>query len=210
MEKILLALDAHHLPSNTIDFACHLAERAHSKLTGLFLERNHRAAAQYIPGSGDASYGDGGIADEIDVLSIRRFRQRCIERNTLGDVLLEQGRPLAEVLLESRYADLVILDPGTIFGRGGRDTFRQLIEGLLLSPGCPVLFPPADFRMPEEILFIDRGKDGSSDIIRQLSDLLDGLAKNKPRQVTHCKGEIGAEELADMLIRKKNTLFVMV
>jgi len=36
MEKILLALDAHQLETNTIDFACFIAKLTGSKLTGVF------------------------------------------------------------------------------------------------------------------------------------------------------------------------------
>src|SRR5579872_3425005 len=38
MHKILLALDAHQLKTNAIDFSCYLARLTRSRLTGVFLE----------------------------------------------------------------------------------------------------------------------------------------------------------------------------
>jgi len=183
MEKILLALDAHRLSTNTIEFACYVAQRTHSKLTGLLLERVRTATPLYIAGSGDAPYGDGDPSDVIDTQTIRRFRQLCMDRHTLTDVHLGQGTALSEIVLESRYASLLIIDPDTTFSRV-RSITRQFIEDVLLQSGCPVLVAPHDLRTGSEIVIIYRDDTSSFNTVRQFADLFDGLAEKKLTLVT--------------------------
>jgi len=234
MEKILLALDAHRLPSNTIEFACYVAQRTHSKLTGLFLEDERMATPAYIPGSGDASYGDTDTSNEINVQTIRRFRQLCMDRHTLTDVHLDHGNPLDGILTESRSADLMIVDRDSSFGPAGRAARQQFIEDVLLNLECPVLVPPHDFRLLSEIIFVYRGKDCRFDTLRQFASLFDGLderkllvvtllntGKPRPEIMQWLEGHYRHLEfvdlkesvfgcVTDLLIKKRNTLFVLI
>jgi len=206
MEKILLALDAHRFPDNTIDFACHIARFTHSKLTGLFLENANTKTVHYIPGSGDASYGDSDASDTTLSLFIDRFRRFCMRRQTLNDVHLDHGVPLDEVIGESHFADLLIVDQETSFSRNDRTIPPQFVKEVLLESECPVLVPPHDFNHLEKIIFIHKGKRGEG---YQTSGLMEWLKTSYPQAEFVTLKEDPSDEIITRLIGKSNTLLLM-
>src|ERR1700759_2683394 len=106
MEKILLALDATNLNTHAIDFACYIARLTCSRLTGVFLEGLQEGRPVLV----DAPEGHATVE-----MNIHRFREACICRETLSAVHRDRGVPLSEIVGESRFADLIIVDPETAF-----------------------------------------------------------------------------------------------
>src|ERR1700742_4060957 len=144
MEKILLALDAMRLNTSTIDFACYIAKLSRSRLTGIFLEglRDER------PVLVEAENGAATVETNI-----HRFREACVCRETLSLVHRDRGVPLSEIVAESRFADLIIIDPETAFNRKDAIVPGRFVKDVLRSAECPVLIAPYSSGNVDEIVF---------------------------------------------------------
>ena len=202
MEKLLLALDAQQLNTNTIDFACYIAKLTHSKLTGLFLENILQDDITYVPGvsiptcvnrpggapafTPDPNLDHAVFADEqeyrpTDPVSenIRRFKESCVCRETSNLIHRDRGIPLSEVVEESRFADLIIVDPVTSFSRTDRNVPSRFVKDVLLDSECPVLMAPYSFDGIDKVIFMYDGAASSVFAIKQFTYLFPALSDKK-------------------------------
>jgi nucleotide-binding universal stress UspA family protein len=193
MEKILLAVDAGSLNMNAIDFACYITKLNHSRLTGLFLEG--LLPAERIYASESAHPGPDGVvgkkaieeegaadaeyrADDPEE-NIRKFREACVCRETLSAVHRDRGVGLSEVIEESRFADLLIIDPETFLSRRDRSAPGRFVKDVLIESECPVLIAPYRYEPVEEIYFAYQDSSSSLFAIKQFTYLFPGLANKK-------------------------------
>jgi hypothetical protein len=177
MEKILMALDAQQLNTNAIDFACYIAKLTHSKLTGLFLENILQDDITYVPGVSIPTCVDQP-ADSVSQ-NIRRFKESCICRETSNLIHRDRGIPLSEVLEESRFADLIIVDPVTSFSRTDRNVPSRFVKDVLLDSECPVLMAPYSFDGIDKVIFMYDGAASSVFAIKQFTYLFPALSDKK-------------------------------
>ncbi|HEV9037166.1 MAG TPA: universal stress protein [Puia sp.] len=169
MKKILLVMNGLDLNMPAVDFACYIAKLSKSHLTGIFLE------------------GDGGekalvpaMPDEKTVeASIQRFREACVCRETLSRVHRDRGLPLSEVIGESRFADVIIIDPELSAWEPDRHTPGRFVKEILRSSECPVLIAPYSFDGIDELVFAYDGTASSVYAIKQFSQLFPELRTYK-------------------------------
>lgn len=183
MEKILLALDAISLNMNTIDFGCHIARLTHSRLTGIFLEGLKEDRP--VP----VTEGDGAATIETN---IHRFREACVCRETLSLIHRDRGVPLTEVIEESRFADLMIIDPETAFNRKDVLSPGRFVKDVLRSVECPVIIAPYSCSEMNEIIFAYDGSASCVFAIRQFAHLFPGM-RTTPVKIVSIRDD---EELA--------------
>ena len=198
MEKILLALDAHQLETNTIDFACYIARLTGSKLTGVFLEDILQEDMTYVPGTTrpTCTGRSGKTCDEqedgsMDIVShnIKRFKESCICRETTGLIHRDRGIPLSEVVEESRFADLIIVDPVTSFSKSDRSIPSRFVKDVLLDSECPVLIAPYSFDGLDKVIFTYNGTQSSVFAIKQFTYLFPALSDKKAIVVNVSRGD---------------------
>lgn len=180
MEKILLALDAQHINTQTIDFACYLARVTNSRLTGIFLEDllseetdAFRTVQQMTQGQCSIDAAKTSIAprNEITDANIKTFRQCCESRGADARIHRDRGIPLDEVIEESRFADLLIVDVETSFARKKGSVPGKFVKDVLQEAECPVLLAPYTFHAVDEIIFAYNGSASSVFAIKQFSYL---------------------------------------
>jgi len=183
MEKILLALDAMSLNMNTIDFGCYIARLTHSRLTGIFLEGLKEERP--VP----VVEGDGAATVETN---IHRFREACVCRETLSLIHRDRGVPLSEIIEESRFADLLIIDPETAFNRKDTLSPGRFVKDVLRAVECPVLIAPYTCGEIDEIVFAYDGSASAVFAIRQFAHLFPEM-RNKPVKIVSIRED---EDLA--------------
>src|SRR5687768_6404398 len=120
MEKILLVINAHKPNLKSIDFACRIAALANTNLTGLFIENLY---FEYIPAfeRDYSSYfeavtekaGTKVTADTEQAITI--FKDECQRKGITARTHVDNGEPIQEIIFESRFADLLIVDPTISF-----------------------------------------------------------------------------------------------
>lgn len=159
MEKILFVTDAVKLNMQHLDFACFLANLTHSTLTGIFLENLERevrsketlqllAVASAMPGATIRELKDAYCEQHI-----KTFKEGCERRGVNCRVHRNRGIPAAEVISESRYADLIVIDAGISFHDQRENIPTSFVEEVLQAAECPVVAAPDAFEGIDRVIF---------------------------------------------------------
>lgn len=231
MERILLAMDASNPDKNAAEFACYLARLTKSKVTGVFLEKPV-AASSMVNGSADQPGAPEPFAN-----SIKWFSEKCINEETRFDFHTDRGIPLKEIIAESRYADLVVVDAETSFNKIYEGVPTRFVTDFLHNTECPVVIAPESFDGIDEIVVAYDGSASSVFAIKQFTYLFPQFCRKKISivQVTEERNSGGIEDdqlpewlkchysdlhfvslrgepdsaLYDFLLRRKNIFLVM-
>lgn len=191
MEKILLALDAVNVNTNAVDFACFIAKLTHSRLTGVFLEGLLDERPLVIAGD----------AQETVDANIHLFREACVCRSTISSIHRDRGIPLGEIISESRFADLIIVDPETAFCKKDLHNPSRFVKDVLRSAECPVLIAPYNFDGIEEVIFTYDGSASSVFAIKEFAHLFPDLRDKKTTVVS--VRQDGADRLKEQFMVKE-------
>lgn len=109
-------------------------------------------------------------------------------------VQVDGGDPLMEILLESRYADLILLDPATAFSAIHVTIPTGLVEETLFATECPIVLMPANFTGIEQLVFAYDGRADSMYAIKQFTYLFPELRDTRIVVVSINAGKIDTEE----------------
>lgn len=180
MENILLAIDATSLDMSALDFACYLGRLTHSKVTGVFLENlvdNEKPVFRRMHGT---TYVDWDIdenspemkekRDRIDA-NILLFREACEKRSVSYRIHRDEGVPAAEMISESRYADIIVTDAATSFRRVFEGSPTRFVKDLLKDAECPVIIAPEHFDGIDSIVFAYDGSRSAAFAMKQFTYL---------------------------------------
>jgi hypothetical protein len=192
MEKILLAMEGNQQHTYAVDFACYLAKLTGSRLIGAFLEgdtegRGTRPALRE-PITVEEYMTEGKVEDPMD-REVRRFREACVCRDVPARVHRDKGLPLTEILLESRFSDLVVLDPETSAGEIDKQFPGRFVREVLVSAECPVMIAPYSFSALDTVYFAYNGTASSVFAIKQFTYLFPEFRNKKAVLVSVRKGD---------------------
>ena len=184
MEKLLLVINAHQPSIASIDFACQVASLTGTKLTGLFIENIYFG---YVPENiNGPSYFEQIKAGKDDAavttdtgLAVELFVDECAKKNVAQATYIDKGEPIQEIIYESRFADLLIIDPGIDFYRRTESLPSHLVKEVLANAECPVILAPDQYEGVEEIIFCYNGSASSVFAIKQFTYLLPQLRGKK-------------------------------
>jgi nucleotide-binding universal stress UspA family protein len=198
MEKILLAMDGYEQNTYAIDFACYLAKLTHSRLTGVFLEGNQERGETDIDLQEEAEPIGGlagrAVATDPVLRCVQLFREACLCREVVAKVHRDRGVPVADILLESRFSDLIVVDPETSFHNLDKEFPGRFIRDVLLTAECPVVVSPYQFDSLDEVIFAYNGTSSSVYAIKQFTYLFPEFKHKKAHVVDVRKGEETAIE----------------
>lgn len=169
MEKILLPFNSTAYNARALDFAGLIAKMTGSGITGLFLENLGQAISPEL------------IAErkQLTEKSIGLFKEACESRSLHQCVKREAGNPVDEVIAESRYADLIILDAATSFAGMVEDSPTHFVKQILSGAECPVVIVPQRANEIDEIIFMFDGSSSCMFAARQFSYLFPELDDKK-------------------------------
>ncbi|MCW3091985.1 MAG: universal stress protein [Ferruginibacter sp.] len=188
MEKILLAVDAVNPKKNALDFACYLARLTKSRVTGVFLENQLAAEAPVLSQVHGAVYSDeeehelpGDYSTKMKLISsnIAAFREGCINQEVNFNVRRHRGFPANDLIKESRFADVLVVDAETSFHNRYEGTPTDFVHEILINAECPVIIAPESFSGIDEIIFIYNGSTSSLFAIKQFTYLFSQLFNKK-------------------------------
>lgn len=161
MKKVLVAIDAGQININELDFACFIAKLTHSKLIGVFFEN------------------DETLGEKLFDENISLFREACNNRGANCSIHLDRGIPVSDIIKESRFAELLIIDPGMSFKGKKEEVPTGFIKEVLTRSECPVVLAPFNFYGIDEILFAYDGSASSVFAIKQFTYLFPELTDKK-------------------------------
>jgi len=161
--KILLATNSTGINAASTDLACYLANLTRSTLTGVFLEEE-----------------DGYLIPEVLTVKselnscdhcISRFKEACIARETKHIIHRDKGVPLEELLIESRFADVLVIDPLLSFSKYNLENPSGFVKKVLKYAECPVMIAPEQFNEITDLVFTYDGEESSMFAIKQFTYL---------------------------------------
>jgi nucleotide-binding universal stress UspA family protein len=111
--------------------------------------------------------------------NIHLFREACANRETNCSVHFDRMVPLDDLIKESRFAELLIVDPDMSFKEKKEEIPSCFIKSVLAESECPVVLAPFDFHAIEEILLAYDGSAASVYAIKQFTYLFPELTGKK-------------------------------
>lgn len=188
MEKILLAIDAINPDKQALKFACYLGRLTRSKIVGVFLENlvaEERPVLKKVHGM---TYMDWEVdekseehREKMDTIekNIAFFKDSCICEEVNFKLHLDRGVPVRELISESRFADVIVIDAHTSFNRTYEGNPTEFVKDVLKRAECPVVIAPESFNGVEEIVFAYDSSASSVFAIKQFTYLFPHLFNKK-------------------------------
>jgi hypothetical protein len=188
MEKIIVVIDGQEMKMASVNFACYIAQATGSRLTGVFLEN---LALEEVPSMKivhGMPYVETILAGDLPDHKQRcerieqnkaRFRETCEQRGVNCYIHSNKGIPEKEVILESRFADLIIVETETTFDEKSDAKPSYYLKKILTEAECPVIIAPPHHDDVEEILFAYDGSASSMFAIKQFTYLFPEFSTKK-------------------------------
>ncbi len=181
MTNILLAVKGDSFSIPALEFAAYLAALNHSRLTALILEGE--SEHDIVPGAaaGRQASATGGTTVAAATISKQEeaLQRACSDRGIAVKIRYGGQSPLAAILKESRYADLVVLEASTSFRKNYEGTPTDFVKDVLKDAECPVVIAPEVFEPIEEIVFTYDGSASSVFAMKQFTYLFPELDEMK-------------------------------
>ncbi len=188
MEKILLAINPENININAIEFTSYLAKLTHSKITAIFLEKNQGSEVPVLKTAFGGAYVETILESDLPKSkkidnqceqNVRLFENACMNRGVTCCIHRDKGVPVEEVILESRFADMLIVDVEMSFRERAEGLPTAFVKEVLARSECPVVIAPFSFNDVDEIVFAYDGSPSSVFAIKQFTYLLPELSDKK-------------------------------
>lgn len=188
MKKIRLAIDAINPDKNAMEFACYLGRLTKSKVTGVFLENlvaeekpvlKQMQGMAYMDWEVDEKSAEHKAKIELIEKNISFFNEGCINREVSYSLHRDRGVPASELIEESRFADVLVVDAETSFNKHYEGTPTEFVRDILKKAECPVIIAPERFEAIDEIIFSYNGSSSSLFAIKQFTYLFPQLHDKK-------------------------------
>ncbi|OQP66381.1 hypothetical protein A3860_12845 [Niastella vici] len=188
MKKILLAINADHVDTEIIHFACNIATQTHSALTGFFITP-YREEEQVINMAFGMPYVENLVVKELPgmaaikeklELHISQFERTCAVKGVRCNVVCSNTQFAAQSIIEeSRFADLLIMQANMTFEDKLEEAPTGFVKEVLAEAECPVLVAPLNLEDINEIVFAYDGSRAAVFAIKQFTYLFPELADKK-------------------------------
>jgi len=181
MKKIIAAIDGLKYSDSTATYAIHLAKHMNAHLVGIFLDDfTYTSYKIYDLVEENMTIEDTKLRwDEKDREtrneSAARFENNCQEAGLHYSIHHDRSIAMQELLHESIYADLLIVNSGETLTHYEENAPTRFIRGLLSEAQCPVLVVPNQFSPIESMVLLFDGEPTSVFAIRTSSYLLPSL-----------------------------------
>lgn len=181
MKRIIAAVDALKFSIPQMEAFNYITRQADGELTVLFLENitgyGVKIANSYA--ETDDRYLEKVAAaameyrEKITVEKINELKNICSDLGLEMKLKEASGHPGEEVVRESSYADLLLINHDTSFALlGSAETDPPVfVKDMLAKAQCPVIVMPETFVRPREIIFSYNGSSSSMYAIRRFTNL---------------------------------------
>lgn len=177
MKKIIAAIDGLKYSESTVKYAIALAREAHAHIVGIFLDDVSYHSYKIYELTGEYGVSEAKLAkfehtdEETRKQSVSRFENAC--RHAGLDYTVHHDTKLAirELLHESIYADLMVIDRKETLTHYEDSIPPRFIRDLLADTQCPVCVAPEVFIPVEKIVLLYDGQPTSVHAIRMFSYL---------------------------------------
>jgi len=193
MKKIIAAFDGLKYSQSTRDHAIALARSAKMHITGVFLEDITYTSYKVYElitkdGVSDKKLKEFAKKDfDARNKAVADFENACRKAGVAYNVHHDRKTALKELLHESIYADLLVIDSKETLTHYEESAPTRFIHELLIDVQCPVLLVPKKYRPVQKIALLYDGRPSSVHAVRMFSYLYP-VADNIPVEVVSVKG----------------------
>ena len=172
MKKILLAFDGEHFSHSIFDFVKHMNTQQPVLAVGCFLPSVDYTELLYSFGgvpSGPFYMAEAVKGNpEIVARNVDYFRNLCAQNDIACSIHQSDAKRIVTAIkLETRYADLLLIEGKTFYENLGKDTQQDYVTNVLHEAECPVIIVPENFHAPESLIFAYDGSEQSVFAIKQ-------------------------------------------
>ncbi len=175
MKKIIAAFDGLKFSESTLAYASQVINMSHAHLVGVFLEDftyTSYKISDLITKDGVSEY-KVGLLEEKDKntrrQSVELFEHTCQAAGFQFNIHRDQDIAIQELIHESIYADLLIIDARETLTHYEEPAPTRFIRDLLSEVQCPVLLVPSSYKPIENIIMLYDGEPSSVFAIRMFS-----------------------------------------
>ena len=212
MQKILLVLDGAKPDTNSSDFACFIASLTHSSLHAIFIQNilgeeepvlKQQFALSYVETITSKDLPENKQKADACAAYEKTFAATCMNRGVSQRIHHNRKAEASDIISESRFADMIIINPQTSFKTSDDGTPSSFVKEILSAAECPVILTPYSFSAIDELIFPYDGSRSSVFAIRQFAYLFPQLSAKK-LTVLQINDEPGSnikekEKLGDLL-----------
>ena len=184
-KKILAAFDGTRYSEGASKYAIQKAKVTGSLLIGVFIQDirylNYTYAYAWDQPFIDFSSIETAQKEEKEKinLNIKLFHRACEESGVKHKVHLDKGVPLQELLNESAFSDLIIIDSHTSFFSLGDNNPSPFLKDFLADSHCPVLIVPHQQISFDKAVLCYDGGPSSVFAVKQFSYLFREMEKTR-------------------------------
>jgi len=193
MKKIIAALDGLKFSESTKEYSIDIAKQSNSRLVGVFLDDiTYHSYKLY-----ELVSENKGLESKIKQLeendkktreaSVKEFEAACHKAAINFSLHHDRSIALRELLHESIYADLLIIDSKETLTHYEEKIPTRFTRDLLTDAQCPVLVVPQNYEPIKNIVLLYDGEPSSVHAIKMFSYLLEPL-QHLPTEVITVKG----------------------
>jgi nucleotide-binding universal stress UspA family protein len=208
MKKFIVAFDGLRYSTSACDYAIQLAKQSSAHLVGVFLDDFFRHSYKIY----DLVTDDGSPAAKQKKLEQKDLKTRqdatasfetaCQKAGLSYAVHHDKSVAIQELLHESMYADLLILESGETLTSYKEKIPGEFIRDLLTQVQCPVLLVPHKFKPIKNLVLLFDGEPSSVYAIKMLSYTVASL-KQEPTEVVSVKNKNQTLHLPDNTLMKE-------
>jgi nucleotide-binding universal stress UspA family protein len=209
MRKIIAAFDGLDFSEATLEYTLFLAHYCNAHIVGVFLDdfTYHSYSVSEL-----ATHEEGITDDRLHQLnaedretrdkSVNRFEEACQQASVAFSIHRDRNIALQELLHESIYCDLLVIDRKENFTRFEEEVPTRFMRDLLSDVQCPVVVVPQKFKEIKKVVILYDGEPSSVYAIKTFSYLFPSL-KKLPTIVLSIKSEDQTLHLPDSRLMKE-------
>lgn len=179
MKKIIAVFDGLKFSESTLQYAIHFARQKDTMLVGVFLEDYSYHSYKIY----DLISEEGGGLDtkrrhldkkdeKARASAVAHFEKACQVADVKYTFHKDRGIALHELLKESIYADLLVINKKETLTHHPETIPTRFIRDLLADVQCPALLVPQKFREPGQLVLLFDGEPSSVHAIKMVSYIL--------------------------------------
>ena len=176
MHKFIAAIDGLKYSDSTTGYAVQLAKAAGATLAGVFLEdKAYHSYKIYelLDDDGHVSETRRATLEEKDIsaraMAVKHFEKACRREGINFIIHHDEKRAIHELLHESLYADLLIIDKKETLTHYDEKVPTNFVHHLLERVSCPVLVVPSVYTPFEKLVLLYDGGPSSVYAIKMFS-----------------------------------------
>lgn len=201
MKRILYVANALKPNTGRLDFTLYVCSLIDAGLKAMFYieKKTHSTETNWVNHAAKLA----GILPDEDLnrlqeklcdVHMHEFKTKCEGEGIHCSVNKVEDNFLNDVILESRYADLVLLDTAIAYTPGHISIPTSLAEEILRSTECPVIALPETFNGIDELVLTYDGKISSMYAIKQFTYLFPQLKDIRVTVITVNPDVVASEE----------------